>query len=374
MSFKGEISGDIAVKKFWKIAELVEKLLPYLDLDSIKNLAEFHELTQKIIGKAFVWKKLITRAFPENEKFNLSVGMMPLKDYAHFKDYAHLASDRRKAKVLAEILCLIKASPGSQPGMDLLHAICDRYPVPNPSFRLNGTWYHFVDVNCACLQQIHQVSRPGFVLLEDIQATLASREKSIVEVDKVHSDLSGPFLMALSSMTTRQEGMEMKIFPLAIFCHSRESAEAMANVAKWIQVDEGSGGPSEHVIFIGDEIGPEGWAAIRRVADHLADGLAGKNINLEWVEREAMVVEAEDHLKAIWAKVSSWNVVSECWKLEFTKEGDGEVCGWEGVVWGRKGIKDVISMTEEEWLEEAEKHGNYFDSEESESEESEAEG
>ena len=51
-------SRKLLEKKFWKIPELVEKLLPHLDLDSIKQLAESHELTRKILEKPFAYEIL----------------------------------------------------------------------------------------------------------------------------------------------------------------------------------------------------------------------------------------------------------------------------------------------------------------------------
>ena len=54
MSLEDGIYGDGTEWAFWKIRELVEKLLHYLEMDSIKHLAEFHELTRHILRKAYV--------------------------------------------------------------------------------------------------------------------------------------------------------------------------------------------------------------------------------------------------------------------------------------------------------------------------------
>ena len=135
------------------------------------------------------------------------------------------------------------------------------------------------------------------------------------EVGQVHAMLEGPFLMALSSMATRQPGMEMMNLPYCIACNSREGAEAIANVAKWVEVDTSSGSG----IYIGGEIGVEGWEAIRRAVEHLAQ------IEIDICSnRGAMVVEAEDHLETIWAKASSGG-----WWIKFSKDDDGERGGWE---------------------------------------------
>ena len=46
--------------------ELFEKLLPFLDLAYIKKLAEAHLLTREILGKTYVWGKLVEKIFPMN--------------------------------------------------------------------------------------------------------------------------------------------------------------------------------------------------------------------------------------------------------------------------------------------------------------------
>ena len=94
---------------------------------------------------------------------------------------------------------------------------------------------------------------------------------------------------------------------------------------------------------------------------------------MDRIDRKAMAAGAEEDLRAIWAGVSNWNVVSVGWELGFSKESEGETAGWEGVEGERKGIRDVIGMTEEEWLVEAEKNGIQDSDEEFESENSEAE-
>ena len=152
MSLEDGTSGDGAEKQTLESPESVEKL----DLDSIKRLAEVHKINRKILGETSVWKKLIKRHLLEDAKLSHS---------------DILASERPKARLLADILGLIQASPGSQLEMDLIHAVCERYPA------VDG----FVDVTCGCLQN-HKVSPLGFELLETIQATLGARERRILEV------------------------------------------------------------------------------------------------------------------------------------------------------------------------------------------------
>ena len=58
---------ESAEKKFWKTPELVEELLDFLDLDSIKQVAKHHVLTKEILGKEVVWQKILERAMPLDE-------------------------------------------------------------------------------------------------------------------------------------------------------------------------------------------------------------------------------------------------------------------------------------------------------------------
>ena len=117
--------------------ELFSKLFPYLDLKSIKNLAEFHALTRKILRNAFTWNKLIKRTFPEDSEVNVKPYGVP---YEHDE---LLASEKPKAKLHAEILNLIQEYPGSQLEVDLIHHVCRRYPQIVPTSR--------VDVSQLCL-------------------------------------------------------------------------------------------------------------------------------------------------------------------------------------------------------------------------------
>ena len=57
-----------ACGQFLQTPELVEKLLPYLDLSSTKFLAESHQLTRQLLRKEVVWNKLIQRILPREER------------------------------------------------------------------------------------------------------------------------------------------------------------------------------------------------------------------------------------------------------------------------------------------------------------------
>ena len=82
----------------------------------------------------------------------------------------------------------------------LLHTICERNPKnEDETFRM-------VHVSCSCLQN-HTISPWGFMLLEEVETSLGSREESMLAIDTVGTVLylQGPFLMALASKVACQE-------------------------------------------------------------------------------------------------------------------------------------------------------------------------
>ena len=110
--------------KFWETPELVEKLLPYLDLSTTKLLAESHKLTRKILKKAVNWNKLIQRILPLEDRVPFLVDWsfgspLPSEDEGD----PLLASEKQKAKILAEILTLINGDSAAE--LVLFHAICE---------------------------------------------------------------------------------------------------------------------------------------------------------------------------------------------------------------------------------------------------------
>ena len=90
--------------KFWETPELLEHLLPFLDLQTTLNLAKTHDLTRNIFKSSVSWKKLIRR---------------------------NLLDDREpRREVVINLVELLKLVDG--PGahlLDLLDAICmEKFP------------------------------------------------------------------------------------------------------------------------------------------------------------------------------------------------------------------------------------------------------
>ena len=113
MSHEIRLFGDDAEKIVLGTPELIEKLLSYLDLPSIKHLAEFHKVTRGILGNTFAWSKLIKRTFPEDEITNTWTRFISGDD-------TMMAAERQKARLLGKILGLMKRSERAELEMDLI--------------------------------------------------------------------------------------------------------------------------------------------------------------------------------------------------------------------------------------------------------------
>ena len=353
MSAEEEVGGGAyAERKFWRSPELVEKLLSHLDLPSIQQLAWSHKLTRQIIGKEFTWNRLVKKIFPKDPNIN-GYTWYPDTWYPCWDNWPEegdplLASEMSKAKILGALLSLAEDSDKSQLQMVLFHTICERHAFvdPNPQ--------RLIDVGCSCLET-HTLSVWGFLLLREVQAG------SILVVERVKGPLCSLLLTALGSLVVDQQGEVKTLDVNYLRCHNKQSAEVIAALVersqtmlqhprRLVQGDWEVGTIQCPKIYIVDEIGAEGWAAIRRAVEHLL-AASGKVATLD-SERKAMIAGRREDLKAIWNIVPYWVVRSESESppLGFPRfRFDGaEWVGW--AKWER--LQTVIDMTDEEWLEE----------------------
>ena len=372
---------DYAVKKFWGRPEFVEKLLPYLDLASIKHLAGFHQLTRNILKKAFIWKKLVKRTFPEDEDVDPDdyiTWMIP----GYWQDDATLSSEKLKTGLLAGILSLTQDSPGSQLEMVLLHSISDKYLSMK-----HDEWSNFVEVSCSCLQT-HPVAPWGFMLLEEVQATLGFRKQYVLDIDRINGTLDSPLSTALSSMVIRQQGVVTSLEVGRFFCSTKEDAKAIATLVEQsltmtvkhraeieILISEGTGCFNERVL----KFGPEGWSAIRRAVEHMSN-VHGEDVSLS-SERKVMIAGERKDLYAIERAISSWFIRSSGHGTRFEKRY-GRLVRHDDE-WGEgPRLEDVMEMSDKDWMRffwynghdsESEGEEQDFEEEDSEDEESKRE-
>ena len=257
---------------------MVEHLLPFLDLASTKELAEAHKLTRQILGRALNWDKMIKRTFPASENIRGALE----------------EGDLIRVRLVAQILLLAEDADGPQLEMSLLHTICGRYLKKNSVFNWDN---NFVKLNCSC-EQTHQVSYGGFLLLEEAQTILESREQSVLEVRM--GCLFEPLLTALSSMASRQQELVKEVSFKILRCNSKESAESFATLVKQSQtVNPGFFIlDSAHWILIKGEIRIEGCVAIRKAVEHLL-ATPGRKICVE-SERKVMAAGRREDMRDIY--------------------------------------------------------------------------
>ena len=55
-----------AEKMFWKTPELVDKLIHFLNAESVSRLAEVHQLTAEVLQGTSTWDKLVKRSCPSS--------------------------------------------------------------------------------------------------------------------------------------------------------------------------------------------------------------------------------------------------------------------------------------------------------------------
>ena len=308
---------DSAEWKFWRTPELVDKLLTFLDAGSTKLLAESHDLTLQILGQAFNWDKLTKRTFPVGEDFDL------VEDADTF-----LASEKSKTGFLVDILRMIKGAQQPQLKKDLLHAICKRFPG-EPAVEKIWKQKPFIDVSCSSCLETHQVSSWGFLLLVHLEAKLGSEEMNVLRV--AAGDLKEPLLSSLTQKVLRQEEKVEEVKVAQVCLNSKESAEAWATLVEKSQETIG-------IVWAGldidvkEDIGAEGWAAIRRaVVDLLPPQLRRCAVHNCTIvsEMDATGSGKKEDMMAIWEVITNWSV----------KNRNGRFWDFDSWAWQVKGWK-----------------------------------
>ena len=269
-----------------------------------------------------------------------------------------LASEKQKAKILAQILTLINGDSAAE--LVLFHAICERNPISSSATVIDVTFMP------SCLQT-HRVSPWGLMLLKEVEASLGSRQQGLLEVDTVKMIiLGGPLLMALTSKVASQQRMMKKLDVDVLVCDSQESAKTIVTLVEqcqevteenpvkismgWGLVEvEDEDGDLVDLPAGTEEIGTEGWVTILRAVKHLAEKF-GKEVFLA-SDTKTMGAGRREDLKAIWDQVSQWEVEGYGGTFRFSKEADGED-GWWEVGGNRLGLEAFIGMTKEEWDDE----------------------
>ena len=150
--------------------------------------------------------------------------------------------------------------------------------------------------------------------------------------------------------------VEELAFGLHFDCANKQQAEAWATlVEKSNAFSAPPGGYARPWITIGDEeIGADGWAAVRRIAEHLST--AGATPIHVFSKRKVMGEGRREDLEAIWKVASRWSVGSnEGIVVRLHKTEDGRPGCWGPGGQLRTGFHQIMdtmdSMTKQEWIE-----------------------
>ena len=162
----------------------------------------------------------------------------------------------------------------------------------------------FIDVSCSSCLEIHQVSSWGFLLLVDPEAKLDAGEISVVQVTA--GDLKEPFLSSLTQRVLSQEEKVKELKVAQVSLNSKESAEAWATLVEKSQETIGIG-YAGLTIDVKEDIGAEGWAAVRRV---VMDLLPPRSCMLVSELGSTGSGKRED-MMAIWEVILDWRVKNQ---------------------------------------------------------------
>ena len=174
------------MEKFWSSEDLVEELLPFLDLPSISALASVHPLTLALIERDVIWQAILVKTF---------------------KDKSELLVDQWEEKIDL-LMELVQGDPDDQMLQSLIQHICKNFP-PTLSKNLDKEQIR-ISLNGEPTANDRLISPVGFVLLERVwkRSTMCS---NLVVVKNVQVESWEIVREALSSAITRQDE-EVELF------------------------------------------------------------------------------------------------------------------------------------------------------------------
>ena len=286
--------------KFWETPELLEHLLPFLDLQTTLNLAKTHDLTRNIFKSSVSWNKLIRR---------------------------NLLDDREVVINLVELLKLVDG-PGAHL-LDLLDAMCmKKFP--------DGAWLiGSVKVFCPLHQGSHLIPLLQFQLLEEVMGAFGATDMFLEEINTNLFSLSEPALSIIGSTLSRQQEKVKSLNVRKVFINSEKSAESFGTVIKGSRVIE-----TFEKLSVTGSIGQDGWG---KLASASFPGFVNNIVTL----KDALDEGKKEDLKAIWDSLQGNWVVrldrDHVDQFEGIRKQDGEA-GWNR-------LEQIVDMRKEQLAE-----------------------
>ena len=297
-----------SAERFWATPELIEKLLPYIDLRSTMCLAQSHEMTQNVLEGTRVWNKLIKRICPI-DRLN-------------------------QVKDLVAIVKTLKDPEGHL--LDLLEEICESNPAPD-----RGDRHIAVRMGCPGHPDpdFHVVSLAGFMLLEEVEGALGTNMQTVEVMGS--NWLIDPFnssnLSALGSRLSRQQE-KLLYLQIDFKISSMLDAENFKAVMQACPME---------TVFLGSlevdkNIGTKGWELV-------AEGvqLHPEVVGVVETSKEALDGGRKEDVRVIWDAIRPsgfWSMIHYTepgGPCENMRKDDGDAA-WER-------LEHVVDVTIEEW-------------------------
>ena len=323
-----------AEKQVWRTPELVDNLLPFLDLQSTLHLAQNHGVTREVLQGSFAWNKLIKRTCVSDQNYCYGVN----------SQYSNRKVDA--ARLLGAILKLMRDPKANM--LDLLDTICQR--IPRALFRdaspAESGYYGAVTIGCPAHGDPHKVLLSDFLLLEEIEGAFGTTEQEVEEVwvgGVIGDVLEEPFLSALSSRLSRQQKKLTSIYFDCVELESKKSAAAFKTLME--------ASPEITLTGVGirvpEAIGVEGWKA-------LAEGVRlhpGLLLGYFSVLKDGLDEARKEDIRVVWDALETGRVWVD---LDPEKDEEEEIEKTEGEAgWSR--LVQIMEMSKDEWAAQFEK-------------------
>ena len=298
-----------AERLFWRTPELLDKLIHFLDVESVSELAQAHQLTAKVLEGTRTWDKLVKMCCPYYEHKGLLVEECSGWEDDVYRPWVKQRLSTQQINISHLTRILSQMENPKVPLLELLHVICERFPpvLFSPEEHVypfspeeNGQPMAF-HLRCPC-KRTHSVTHLGFLLLEKVEGTLGSAEQ---EVESVFlGNLEEPCFSALESRASRQEKKVGKVEAIRFVCNDQDPVDhtmgklysLQKNCQKltfsglWIwdcREDEEAPRPKR--------LGQDFWAQLAKALK--LDNFGAHEI---WATRHDLQGGSRDDLRAIW--------------------------------------------------------------------------
>ena len=331
-------------------------LVRFLDAATIEELGKAHEPIVEVLQGGLVWDKLIKKTCPRGESWDRTY-------FGHSDPYEWLKSKAEVKKAdIQPLMNLLTMMEEPEHQIDkLLDLICTRFPIDN------SRYYSLIDAEDKLVLKpeavevvftrdlkSHMVSALGFLVLEEVEATLGSSQQTVQWLGL--KGLEDILISSLATRILRQPGQVVKIELLDIECGMLQEAENLLVVLKSCEV------LSSRLLGIAESnsraMCAETWAVLAKALDLHPGKFAISST------RSALLKGKREDLKVIWGAVRS---VEMTYSEAFFSQGEVKVEKEEG--WER--LEELLDMSEDQWKTEAQKD---LEGEEEEEEEEEVEG